>query len=170
MGELDNKNDLNELEGLRLRMNKAGRELDSGEGVAAQEKEKELSIEERLKHLKQKELEHERKIQKIRENEWKRQKNKEQFNQTIDTVCLGIIGAVFFVTCITGLLSGVTSKELSVRCIISAVIAGGIVCIIRSIIKKFLVIEVEEDSPEEKTSEKADRNPGNQKGKDKEQG
>ena len=164
MEELDNKNGLNELEGLRLRMNKAGRGRDSVEGVD-QEKEKDLSMEERLRHLKQKELEHEREIQKLRKKEWKRKKDKEQFNQTIDTVSLGIIGAVFFVTCITGLLSGVTSKELSVRCIISAVIAGGIVGIIRSIIKKFLVIEVEKDSPEE-TSQKANGNSDSQKGKD----
>lgn len=115
----------------------------------------ELSFEERQRRKleeKRSREEEERKREREKASEEKKRREKEKqvvlFNYYVDFGSIIVIGLVFFLTCLTGLLYGVSQKGISVRAIISAAIASVVVCISRRIVKKYFHPEREENKDE----------------------
>ncbi len=100
----------------------------------SEDKEKKFREEKRKKDEERKE-----KLRKEKEAEQLRRgiKKKEvEFKYFVDFCSIGVIGIVFFVTCLTGLLNGVSSKELSIRAVVSVLFASVVVYIFKGIVKK----------------------------------
>ena len=90
-----------------------------------EKRKKDEEIKEKLK--KKKEAEERRK---------EREKKEVEFQYFVDFGSIGIIGIVFFATCLTGLVNNVSPKELSVRAIISVLFASVVVYVFRGIVKR----------------------------------
>ncbi len=91
-----------------------------------------------------------------------------RFENNIDLGTLIVIGFVFFLTSFIGMLYNVSPKVLSVRVLISCLIASIFVFICRSAIKKFYNLEIDEATSEEKLAEKAEDNHSEEKTEDNE--
>ena len=78
------------------------------------------------------------------------------FQFYVDFISIAIIGLVFFFTCLSGLLNGVSHKMLSVRAIASVAIASIFVGICRSVISKLFHIKKERESEEAKKKKEGD--------------
>ena len=100
----------------------------------SKDKEKKFREEKRKKDEERKEKL--KKKKKAEEQRKERKKKEVEFKYLVDFVSIGIVGIVFFVTCLTGLLNKVSSKELSVRAIISVLFASVVVYIFKWIVNK----------------------------------
>lgn len=93
-----------------------------------------------LKEAKQKQHDRQKAIEQQLEDEdvikRKRTKSIVEFQYYVDFVSIAIIGLVFFLTCISGLLNGVSQTMLALRAITSVIIASFVVFICRTIIMK----------------------------------
>ncbi|MGR3317833.1 MAG: hypothetical protein ACUZ8O_05075 [Candidatus Anammoxibacter sp.] len=80
-----------------------------------------------------------------------------QFQYYVDFASITVIGLVFFLTCLSGLLNGVSQKTLSIRAIVSVVIASTVVYICRAVIDKLFHAEREKEDEAEKNRTKEAR-------------
>ncbi len=100
-------------------------------------KEKKLTDEEEQHLAKEKAFQRDSKRADKLIREWKHESKEAQFFVHVDIAVFSIVGAVFFLTCIGGLLRGVSPKALSIRALISTSIAMGVMFLCRYIILKF---------------------------------
>lgn len=72
------------------------------------------------------------------------------FQYYLDFGSIAIIGLVFFLTCLTGILSGVTQKMLMIRAILSVGIASLVIYVVRQMIMKFFDAEKEKEAKDDR--------------------
>lgn len=104
---------------------------------------------------KKKKLEESEKKRKLKEKEEKERQDREksivEFQYYLDFGALTILGSVFFVTCIVGFLSGVSSKSLSIRTVVSFALASIVVYIFRKIAKFYFTKELDKRFKKDKS-------------------
>ncbi|MGR3179095.1 MAG: hypothetical protein ACUZ8E_13670 [Candidatus Anammoxibacter sp.] len=72
------------------------------------------------------------------------------FQYYLDFGSIAVIGLVFFLTCLTGILSGVTQKMLMIRAILSVGIASLVIYVVRQMIMNFFNAEKEKEAKQDR--------------------
>lgn len=120
----------------------------------------ELSFEERLRRKEEEKERREKERKKkererVEEGKKRRQKQKRlvEFQYYVDFGSIAVVGFVFFVTCLAGLLYGTSPTGLSVRAVISVAFASVFVYICRRIVKHYFLPEKKKEQKEEEEEE-----------------